>query len=243
MITDADGSITIIITSAVWQWLTDCRLEGFINVAEAPAHPNSMDLASKLNIDTITNAMVPKKLGLSNTRECHFDTFPIEVSERYFGEHAQSAKAYRTRDIPDPFFRDIAKFLLEVGCVHLNTYGMPKKKVGVVISTFKGQDVDYGVITGAALQEGLHAFQSGKKLRSLLQQYFTVLFPPKTPLAPTARLPRRRLEELTTSTWEEDKRQSSNSLASTTSSSRTGIDTHHNTGGGGANIEPTVADA
>ena len=112
-----------------------------------------------------------------------------------------------------------------------------------MISTFKGQDVDYGVITGAALQEGLHAFQSGKKLRSLLQQYFTVLFPPKTPLAPTARLPRRRLEELTTSTWEEDKRQSSNSLASTTSSSRTGIDTHHNTGGGGANIEPTVADA
>ena len=69
MITDADGSITIIITSAVWQWLTDCRLEGFINVAEAPAHPNSMDLASKLNIDTITNAMIRKKLGLNNTGE------------------------------------------------------------------------------------------------------------------------------------------------------------------------------
>ena len=43
-----------------------------------------------------------------------------------------------TRNIPEPFFRDIAKFLLEVGCVHLNAYEMPKHKAGVVISTFEG---------------------------------------------------------------------------------------------------------
>ena len=64
--------------------------------------------------------MIHIKLGLNNTGECHFNLFPIEVLERYFGEYSLSVKAYRTRDIPDPFFREIAKFLLEVGCVHIN---------------------------------------------------------------------------------------------------------------------------
>ena len=82
-----------------------------------------MDIESKLNIDTITCTMIRKNLGLSNTGEHHFDIFPTEVLERYFGKYSQSAKAHRIRDIPAPFFRDITKF--EVGCVHLNSYGMP----------------------------------------------------------------------------------------------------------------------
>ena len=57
--------------------------------------------------------MIHIKLGLNNTGECHFNLFPIEVLERYFGEYSLSVKAYRTRDIPDPFFREIAKFLLD----------------------------------------------------------------------------------------------------------------------------------
>ena len=70
--------------------------------------------------------MTHKKLALSSTGERHFDIFPTEVFERYFGEYLQSAKAYKTWSIHDPFSRDIAKFLLEVGCVYLNAYGMPK---------------------------------------------------------------------------------------------------------------------
>ena len=57
---------------------------------------------------------------------------------------------------------------------------MPKQKAGVMLPTYEGTDVDWGAIIGTALRDGLHAFQSGKKLRSIIQQYFTVLFPPRT---------------------------------------------------------------
>ena len=57
-------------------------------------------------------------------------------------------------------------------------YGMLKQKARVVISTYEGKDVDWGVITSTALREGLHAFQSKKKLKPIIQQYFTILFPP-----------------------------------------------------------------
>ena len=73
-----------------------------------------------------------------------------------------------------------------------------------MLATYEGTNVDWGTLRGAALREGLHDFQSGKKLRPIIQQYFTILFPPRTLPAPTTRPSRRRLEELTTSTWEED---------------------------------------
>ena len=161
-------------------------------------------MARKLNIDTLTNSMVCKNLGLSSIGERHLDIFLTEVLERYYGVYSQSAKVYMTRDIPDPFFRDIAKFLLEVGCVHLNIYGMPKQKAGMFISTFEAKDINWGVVTSTTLQEGLHAFQSGKKLWPIIQQYFTILFPPCTLPAPAARPGRRLLEDIKTSTWEED---------------------------------------
>ena len=75
-----------------------------------------------------------------------------------------SAKAFRTRDIPDPFYWNVAKFLLEVGCVHVNAYGMPKHKARVLLATYEGTKVDWGTVAGVALREGLHAFQGGKKL-------------------------------------------------------------------------------
>ena len=128
-----------------------------------------MDKVSKLSTDTISNAMIYRRLGLSNIGEWHFDILPTEVLERYLGEYSLSAEASRNQDIPDPFFRKIAKFLLQVVCVHLNAYGMPKQKVGVVISTFQGRG----------------------KLQLMIQQCFMVLFPPNTPSAPTSRPLRR----------------------------------------------------
>ena len=172
----AFNEMKIIITSALKKWLTDHGLMRFIQVAEAVAHRNAMEMASKLNIDTLTNSMVRRKLGLNNMGERHFDIFPTEVLERYYGEYSQSAKAYRTRDIPDPFFCDIAKFLLEVGCVHLNAYGMPKQKMGVVISMFKGYDVYWGIITGTACGKGSMPSReersSGRSFNSVSQYYF-----------------------------------------------------------------------
>ena len=118
--------MTIIITSTLMKWLTDHSLQGFIRVAEAPPQPNALEMASKLNIDTLMNSMVRKNLGLSSIGEHQFAIFPIEILEWHYDKYSQSAKAFRTRDIPDPFFQGIAKFMLEVGCVHLNAYGMPK---------------------------------------------------------------------------------------------------------------------
>ena len=37
VVTNVDENMTIIITSALRRWLTNCDLEGFIKVAEAPA--------------------------------------------------------------------------------------------------------------------------------------------------------------------------------------------------------------
>ena len=59
--------MTIIITSTLRKWLTDHNLNGFIQVAEAPTHPIAIEMASKLNIDTLTNSMVRRKLGLTST--------------------------------------------------------------------------------------------------------------------------------------------------------------------------------
>ena len=158
-----------IITCALRNWLADHGLQGFIKVVEAPQHPNAPEMASKLNIETLTDSMVRKKLSLDSTGERQFEILPTELLERYYGKYSLSAKAFRTRDIPDPFFWDVAKFILEVGCAHINAYGMPKHKAGVVLATYEGTKVDWGTITRAALREGFHAFQDGKKLRPIIQ--------------------------------------------------------------------------
>ena len=112
--------MTILVTSTRRNWLTDHGLQSFIEVAKAPSHPNAMEMASKLNIETLTDSMVCKKLGLNTTGERQFDILPTKLLERYYDKYSQTVKAFRTRDIPNPFFWDIAKFLLEVGCAHIN---------------------------------------------------------------------------------------------------------------------------
>ena len=84
-------------------------------MAEALAHPNSHDMATKINVDTITNASMKMKLGLRATSERHFEIPPLEVLECYFGQYSVSAKAYKTQDAFDPFFREIAKVLVRGG--------------------------------------------------------------------------------------------------------------------------------
>ena len=48
------------------------------------------------------------------------------------------------KDIPNAIFREVVKLLLEVRCVHVNAYGMPKQKAGVIIATFEGKAEDWG---------------------------------------------------------------------------------------------------
>ena len=171
-------TMPIPISAALRRWLMEKRLDGYIRVAEAPPHPDALDIARKLNIDTVTNTSIRKNLDLPSPGERHFEIPPTETLQRYFGPYSASAKAYRTKEIPDPFFREIAKFLLEVGCVHVNAYGMPKQKASIIIDTFEGRAIYWGVITEPTLREGLHAYQGGKKLRPIIQQYLMILFPP-----------------------------------------------------------------
>ena len=65
--------------------------------------------------------MVRQKLGLSGLGGKYFDIAPVETLQKYFGEYSTTAKAYRTKEIPNAFFREVAKFLLEVGCVHVDS--------------------------------------------------------------------------------------------------------------------------
>ena len=51
-------SMTINISTALRRWLLEKGLEGYIKVAEAPPHPDAFNIARKLNVDTVTNAMV-----------------------------------------------------------------------------------------------------------------------------------------------------------------------------------------
>ena len=48
------------LTTALRNWLMENGLQGFIQVAEAPPHPNATEIASRLNIETITDSMYAK---------------------------------------------------------------------------------------------------------------------------------------------------------------------------------------
>ena len=61
--------MTIEISLALRERLHDKGLEGYIRVAEAPPHPDAHEVAKKLNVDTITNASIKKKIGLSGSGE------------------------------------------------------------------------------------------------------------------------------------------------------------------------------
>ena len=61
------------ISPALQRWLHDHSLAGYIRVAEEPPHPNSHEMVTQINIDTITNATIRKKLGLTLKGERHIE--------------------------------------------------------------------------------------------------------------------------------------------------------------------------
>ena len=87
------ASMSIPISSTLRRWLLEKGFEGYIQIAEVPPHPNAQEIAKKLNIDTITNASIRKKLGLTATGEKYFEIPLAEDLEKYFEEYSTSAKA------------------------------------------------------------------------------------------------------------------------------------------------------
>ena len=135
--------MTIVISTALHRWLLEKGFEGYIKVAESPPHLDALDIAKKLNVDKVTNTMVRQKLGLPGLGEKHVEIAPAKTLAKIFR---------RIFNILNPFFREVANFLLEEGCIHTNTYRMPKQKADIVIDTFEGCTVDWGVIMGSALR-------------------------------------------------------------------------------------------
>ena len=110
--------MAIDIPPTLQQWLHECGLAGYTSVVEALPHPNTQDIGVKINVDTITNATIRKKLGLSPLVDRCFGIPLTTVLEKYFREYSTSAKAYKIQKALDIFFCDVIKFLLEVACMH-----------------------------------------------------------------------------------------------------------------------------
>ena len=84
-----------------------------------------MHIVAKINIDSITNAMVHKKPNLSLLGDRCLEILQTVVLEKYFGEYSASAK-----------------FMLEVAYVHPRSYGMLKHKAGLIIATYEEAPID-----------------------------------------------------------------------------------------------------
>ena len=78
----------IVISTALRRWILEKGFEGYIRVAEATPHPDAFDIAKKLNVDTVMNAMVRQKLVLSGLGEKYFDIAPAETIQKYFAEYS-----------------------------------------------------------------------------------------------------------------------------------------------------------
>ena len=118
-------------------WITKHGLTGYLNVLEAPPHPEAQAIAKKIHLDTISNNMICGALRLRRGDDHNIDVLPQHILEQHFGEYSLSAKAHRTHGGPNEFFGNLAHFLLEYACVHANPYNMPKKKAGLIITAYR----------------------------------------------------------------------------------------------------------
>ena len=98
----------------------------------------------------------------------------------YFGEYSPSAKDFQTLGGQDEFFHEVAKFMLEVGFVTPRFYGMPKKRAGFIIATYKGEIFDWGWLLAKALCDQLYGVQQkGKPMKTIFARWLSMLFPPQ----------------------------------------------------------------
>ena len=143
-------------------WMTRHGLAGYLNVYNAPVHPQAWAITTKIHSDTITNDIIRSALRLPRGGEHDIEAPPQHILEQHFGEYTLSAKAHHTHGGPNEFFGDLAHFLLEYACVHANPYNMPKKKAWLIIMAHQGGTIDWGIITGNGVRAAIASFQSRK---------------------------------------------------------------------------------
>ena len=134
----------------------------YLNVYDAPAHPDAQAIATKIQLGTITNDIICSALHLPRGGEHDIEAPPQHTLEQYFGEYSLSVKAHRMHGGPNEFFGDLAHFLLDYVCIHHNPYNMPKKKAGLIILAHEGRPINWGNITGEGVRVAIASFKSGK---------------------------------------------------------------------------------
>ena len=94
----------MILATMLRQWLLEKDFEGYIQVAEAPPHPDAQEIVKKLNVDTVTNVSIRKKLGSTATGEKHFEIPPCRGLGEIFQRVLNLRQGAQDEGYPEFFF-------------------------------------------------------------------------------------------------------------------------------------------
>ena len=64
--------------------------------------------------------------------------------------------------------------------IFTTAYNMPQKKANIIIMAYRGDTLNWGLITKDEVRAALSAFQAGKRFLYALAHYLVVLYPPLT---------------------------------------------------------------
>ena len=128
-------------------WFQARGLGGYLKVIDAPTHPYTQAVASRIHPDTVTNSMVCTALDLKQGGEHEVEIPPSTTLQEYFGMYSISGKAYRTYSGSNKAFGEIARILMEYAFVHTNPTSMPQNKAAIIISEYEGNKINWGIIT------------------------------------------------------------------------------------------------
>ena len=112
-------------------WFQRKGLKGFIRVAEAQPHKEPEKVATTIDIDGISKAMVQAAIEIPSKGLQSIENPSTDILTEYFGEFLIVRKAYQIQGGENPLFLELARVLLEYGFVHPRPLAMPKNYVGV----------------------------------------------------------------------------------------------------------------
>ena len=149
-------AMMIKVSRELYTWLSRHGLGGYLRVLNVAPHPGAQAGAKLVHPDTITNNQIRSALSLQLGGEHDVGAPPQHILEKYFKEYSASAKAHCTHGGSNEFFGNLAHFLLEFGCIIANAYNITKKRVGLIITAYRGGAVDWGILTGEEILHNLY---------------------------------------------------------------------------------------
>ena len=99
-----EGTTPMALSDATKTWFSRHKLEGFLQIAEAPHYEEPEKVGLQVNLEEIKENMVQAK-GLYS-----IENPATETLTKYFGENSLASKAYQTQGGEDAMFREAAVF-------------------------------------------------------------------------------------------------------------------------------------